>query len=217
MQNRTLKTLAVVAQKGGVGKTTLAVNLAILAVKDGLRVALVDTDPQASAAGWWKTRQADDLVMIERDAAMLPDIQKMAQAEGFDLLIVDTRPSVEGETLRAAKAATAAIIPTRPGILDLRAIASTANVIRSADCPACIVLNQCPPPRGVGEATLTAEAREAANSIGLPVAPPACSSLVAYSYALNDGRAVCEYEPDGKADLELRALWRYLRKAYLDG
>lgn len=214
---KNLKTLSVIAQKGGTGKTTLAVNLAALAASEGLRVALVDCDPQRSAAGWWQTRQAEDITLIEQSASQLPIIKEAAANDGFHLLIVDTRPSVEAETMQAIQFATASIIPTRPGVLDLRAVALTAGLVTKSKGTGCIVLNQCPPPRGIGEGALTAEARAVANTLGVPVAPPAISMRSAFSYSLNDGRSVCEYEPDGKAALELQALWRYLKKAYLDG
>lgn len=217
MQHDKPKTLAVIAQKGGTGKTTLTVNLAVLAARDGLRVAVVDCDPQRSALSWWQTREAEDVALIEGNAADLPAIQTAAGQRGFNLIIVDTRPSVEAETSHAIKSATACIIPTRPGVLDLRAVALTAQLVRSAQKPGCIVLNQCPPPRAIGEATLTKEARAVAASLGLPVAPPSVSMRAAFSYSLNDGRSVSEYEPGEKADLEARALWRFIRKAYLNG
>jgi len=217
MQRDKLKTLAVVAQKGGTGKTTLALNLAALAASDGLRVALVDCDPQRSAASWWETRESDDITLIERTASDLPMIQEAARADGYDLLVVDTRPSVEAETMQAIQSATVAVIPTRPGILDLRAVAATAQLVTASDTPGVIVLNQCPPPRSENEPTLTAEARTVANTLGLPVAPPVVSMRAALSYCLNDGRSASEYEPGGKADQETRAFWRYLKKAYLDG
>jgi len=217
MQHDKPQTLAVIAQKGGTGKTTLAINLAALAAADGLKVALIDCDPQRSAVSWWETRQADDIGMIEASAADLPGIQAAASQQGLDLLIVDTRPSVEAETVQAIQCATACIIPTRPGVLDLRAVALTADLVKRAKRPGCIVLNQCPPPRGVGEGSLTAEARTVAASLGLPVAPPSVSMRAAFSYSLNDGRSVSEYEPGEKADLETRALWRFIRKAYLNG
>jgi len=217
MQRDSLKTLAVVAQKGGTGKTTLAINLAALAASEGWRVALVDCDPQASAASWWHSREGDDITLIERPASDLPAIQEVAQAEGFDLLVVDTRPSVEGETAQAIRSATVALIPTRPGVLDLRAVASTAQLVKAARVPGVIVLNQCPPPRSDNEPTLTAEARAVASTLGLPVAPPVVSMRAALSYSLNDGRAAFEYEPGGKADLETRNLWHHIRKAYLNG
>ncbi|NVN06711.1 ParA family protein, partial [Asaia spathodeae] len=138
MQHDKPQTLAVIAQKGGTGKTTLTVNLATLAARDGLRVAIVDCDPQRSALSWWQTREAEDVALIEGNAADLPAIQTAAGRQGFDLLIVDTRPSVEAETSHAIQSATACIIPTRPGILDLRAVASTAQLVRSTQTPGCI-------------------------------------------------------------------------------
>lgn len=217
MQHDKLKTISLVAQKGGTGKTTLAVNLAALAASEGLRVALVDCDPQQSAAAWWKTRQAEDVELITGGVSDLAKIQTALNANGFDLLFVDTRPSVENETTIAIQCATVALIPTRPSILDLRAVASTAGLIKAASGTGCIVLNQCPPPRGIGEGALTKEAKTVASSLGVPVAPPVVAMRAAFSYSLNDGRAAFEYEPDKAADLETRALWRYIRKAYLNG
>jgi len=218
MIRKNLKTLSIVAQKGGTGKTTLAVNLAVLAAIDGLRVALIDCDPQQSAAGWWQARETDGIDLIEGGVNDIPKLQTALQNNGFDLLIIDTRPSVEAETSAAIQAATVCIIPTRPGVLDLRAVASTSALVKSAKASGCIVLNQCPPPRQQGsEPTLTAEVRAVASTLGLPVAPPAISMRAAFSYSLNDGRGVCEYEAEGKASQEIRNLWHYIQKAYLNG
>lgn len=212
---KNLKTLSVVAQKGGTGKTTLAVNLAVLAAMDGLRVALIDCDPQRSAAGWWQIREADWPILIEQPAGQLPAVMETLKAEGFNLAVVDTRPSVEAETLEAVQNSTAAIIPTRPTSMDISAVALTAQLVRSAQKPGCIVLNQCPPSVKQGEAPLTAETRALANTLGLPVAPPALVNRIAYPYASNGGMAVREYEPGKAADQEMTALWSHIKKGYL--
>lgn len=212
-----MKTISLVSQKGGTGKTTLAVSLAALAASEGLQVALVDCDNQHSASAWWGTRKLDDIVMIEQPAHALPDIQNAARSDKLDLMIIDTPPTITAETMHAARAADVSLIPTRPGILDLRAISATADIIGKAGLTGCIVLNQCPPPRGFGEPTLTAEARSVAASLGLPVAPPVLSLRSAFSYALNDGQGVTEFEPTGKAAHEMRAFWSYIKKAYLNG
>lgn len=212
---KNLKTLSVVAQKGGTGKTTLAVNLAVLAALDGLRVALIDCDPQRSAAGWWQIRKEEWPALIEQPAGQLPSVMETLRAEGFNLAVVDTRPSVEAETLEAVQNSTVAIIPTRPTSMDISAVALTAQLVRSAQKPGCIVLNQCPPSVKQGEAPLTAETRALANTLGLPVAPPALVNRIAYPYASNGGMAVREYEPGKAADQEMTALWSHIKKGYL--
>ncbi|PYD61166.1 ParA family protein [Gluconacetobacter entanii] len=212
---KNLKSLSVVAQKGGTGKTTLAVNLAVLAALDGLRVALIDCDPQRSAAGWWQIRKEEWPALIEQPAGQLPSVMETLKAEGFNLAVVDTRPSVEAETLEAVQNSTAAIIPTRPTSMDISAVALTAQLVRSAQKPGCIVLNQCPPSIKQGEAPLTAETRAIANTLGLPVAPPALVNRIAYPYASNGGMAVREYEPGKAADQEMTALWSHIKKGYL--
>ena len=81
--------------------------------------------------------------------------------------------------------------------------------MRRAGSPAAILLNAVPPGRGVAEASVTTEARRALAAYGLPVVPTAVGQRAALAHALNDGRAVTEFEPDGKAAEELRGLWRW--------
>src|SRR5271168_2857582 len=96
------------------------------------------------------------------------------RADGVDLAVIDTRPSVEGDTAEIARLADAVLIPTRCGILDLRAIRATAEVIHALRRNgAAIVLNAVPASRGFGENALTGEARRALAAYGLPVAPVA--------------------------------------------
>lgn len=94
-------------------------------------------------------------------------------------------------------------------------MALTAQLVRSAQKPGCVVLNQCPPSVKQGEAPLTAETRALANTLGLPVAPPALVNRIAYPYASNGGMAVREYEPGKAADQEMTALWSHIKKGYL--
>ena len=78
--------------------------------------------------------------------------------------------------------------------------------------PAAIALNACPHGLGVFESSLTTEARHALKTYGLPLAPVAIGERRAFQVALNDGRAVIEFEPKGKAADELRKLWKWLQK-----
>ena len=205
-----MKTLALLARKGGAGKTTLAVHLAVIAAQSGLRVLLVDTDPQRSTAAWWRSRQADTPELVECEANQLPDVLAAARADGVELAVIDTRPSLEADTATVARMADFVLIPTRPTILDLRAIAATVEVVRAVNRPGAIVLNAVLAGRGDEESPQAAEAREALAAYALEVAPVAVANRVALGHALVDGLAVTEFDPAGKASAELQALFRFV-------
>lgn len=204
-----MKTLAVLSRKGGAGKTTVALHLAV-AASLGRRVAVVDMDPQRSAADWWRSRDAESPELVEVEPGNLAAIAKVANADGVDLLVVDTRPSAEADALEAARAADLAVIVVKPSILDLRAVAGTVEAVRRAKAPAVILINQAPPARGIAENPIVLEARAALEGYGLPVVPVILHNRAAYHAALIDGRAVNELEPTGKATQEVAALWRYV-------
>ena len=205
-----MKTLALLARKGGAGKTTLAVHLAVIAVQSGQRVLLVDTDPQRSTAAWWRSRQADTPELVECEASQLPDVLAAARADGVELAVIDTRPSVEADTATVARLADLVLIPTRPTILDLRAIAATVEVVQAVNRRGAIVLNAVLAGRDGEESPQAAEAREALAAYALEVAPVAVGNRVALGHALVDGLAVTEFDPAGKASAELQALFRFV-------
>ena len=192
-------------------------HLAVLAAESGRRVLLVDTDPQRSAADWWRVRKTDVPQLVECAAKRVPAVLEAAAADGIDLVVVDTRPSVEADTAEIARLADLVLIPTRPGILDLRAIAATVEVVLSAKRAAWIVLNAVPAARGFGENGLTAEARRALAAYRIPVAEAAIGGRAAFAHALIDGRSVTEFEPDGKAARELRNLFRQMETVLWPG
>lgn len=204
-----LRTLALLARKGGPGKTTLAVHLAVAGVQAGRRVLLVDADPQRSAAGWWRARAADAPELVECDADHVGNVVAAARRDGVDLVVVDTRPSVEADTVALARLADLVLIPTRPSILDLRAIGATVTVVQSVKTNAFIVLNGVPPGRGDAEAGVTTEARAALAAYRVPTCPAALGARAAFAHALVDGRAVTEFDPSGRAADELRALSQF--------
>ena len=205
-----MKVLALLARKGGAGKTTLAVHLAVVAVQAGRRVLLVDADPQRSAADWWRARDAPMPELVECEAERVRDVLGAARRAGVGLAVVDTPPSVAADTAALARLADLVLIPTRPAILDLRAIAATAELVRAARRPGAIVVNAAPPGRGDSEATLTAEARAALAVYGLPVCPVAVGNRAALAHALAAGQAVTEYDSAGRAAAELRCLYDHV-------
>jgi chromosome partitioning protein len=204
-----MKTLALLSQKGGSGKSTLAVHLAVIAQAAGRRTVVVDLDPQRSAAGWWDTRATGTPELVETTPGELRAVLDAAGADGVALCVLDTRPSAGADAATAAALADLVLIPTRPAIFDLKAIGATVDIVAAARVPAFIVLNGTPAGRGAGEASATADARRALADYGLPVAPQSIGLRAALAHALVDGRAVNEFDPAGKAALEMTKLWQF--------
>jgi chromosome partitioning protein len=196
-----MKTISVISQKGGAGKTTVVINLAGAAEALGWRAVVVDLDPQASAKGWHDHRQHEAPIVISAQASRLGDVLTTARSHGADLCIIDTPPQSETAALTAACAADLILIPCRPSILDLRAISSSVDLVQIAKRPALIVLNATPP-RG----SLAAQAEEAIRPYGIPVAEAHIGQRAAFVHSLTAGQTVAEYEPHGAAASEIRAL-----------
>ncbi|MEM7591763.1 MAG: ParA family partition ATPase [Cyanobacteria bacterium P01_A01_bin.83] len=202
-----MKTIAIVSRKGGAGKTTLALHLAVAAQIKKKEVAVIDLDPQASATGWGDSRESETPVVVSAQAARLPKILETALKEGADLTIIDTAPHSETAALAAIRAADLILIPCRPAILDLRAIGDTIDLVNIAKKTATVILNAVPP-RG----SLADEAVEAIAEYGLDVAPVSLGNRAAFIHALTAGQTAQEYEPTGKAASEIQQLYKWICK-----
>jgi len=207
-----MRVLGLLSRKGGSGKTTLAIHLAVMAQASGQRVLLIDMDPQGSAAAWWRARADATPAMEEATPDQLGSLLETARKSEIDLAIIDTRPSVEADAMQVAGLSDFVLIPTRPAILDLRAILATIDIIKGGRLRASLVLNACQAPRGTGEASATIDARNALKVFGVAVAPVTIIQRAVLAHALVGGMAASETEPDGKAAKEIRALWRYVEK-----
>ncbi len=205
-----MKTLGIIAQKGGAGKTTLVIHLAVRAVLNGLKVLIVDLDPQASAMTWWQRRESELPALVQSNGAELEAVLKSARKSGYQFAIVDTAPHNSADARACASLADRVFIPTRPAILDLDAIGTTTELVAEIGAPAKVILNACPHPTRFGEPRIVAEARQALAGYGIPVSDVAISQRAAFSHALIDGRAVNEFDSSGKAAREIDELWRAL-------
>lgn len=200
-----MKTIAILSQKGGAGKTTLALHLAVAAELAGQQTAVIDIDPQASATSWGDSRSKEAPVIVSAQPARLPAVLQAAQDADADLAIIDTAPHSESASLAAARAADLVLIPCRPAILDLRAIGSTIDLVRLAKAKACIVLNAVPPVGSLGE-----DAKAAVEHYKVAIAPVWIRQRVAFQHALTAGQAAQEYEPQGKASAEVSELYQWV-------
>jgi chromosome partitioning protein len=203
----TMRTVAILSQKGGTGKTTISLHLAVAAQRAGQAAVVIDLDPQASSAGWKDTRASEEPVVVSAPASRLPQALQAARSGGADIAIIDTAPHSGEVALAAAEAADLVLIPCRPGILDLRAIGTTARAVKLAGKPAYVVLNTLPP----RASNVLADARAAVAVHGLEVAPIALQQRAAYAHALTAGQTAQEYERGGKAADEISSLYDWLR------
>lgn len=202
-----MKTLAIISQKGGSGKTTIAVHMAVCAVRQGYRTAIIDVDPQGSAFDWYLSRDAqNELAAIQAQADQLAVLLKQAETGKADFVIIDTAPHSNSAAAIVAQLADYILMPCRPSRFDLKAIGSTASIAKLAKTPAAAVINAAP--RG----KLAEEAKEALQQQRIEVLGPVLQQRAAYTHAVIDGRSVHEYEPDGKAATEIDELFACLKK-----
>jgi chromosome partitioning protein len=199
-----MKTLAIISQKGGVGKTTLATALAVAAEKDGKPSAVFDLDPQASAAFWHDTREADAPAVIAIPPARLSHVLHAAAAKGCALAIIDAPPFAKDIAYEAAQHADFILIPTRPAVLDVMAMTRTLELVRHYGKPCAVVLTFCPV-----QGREIADTEDAIAQLGTSLAPVRIHNRVAYSRAQQTGLTAQEYEPGGKAAAEIKHLYDY--------
>jgi chromosome partitioning protein len=186
-------------QKGGVGKSTLALLLAGYFRQGGLSVGLVDTDPQGSltyAAGGGLGNLS--LVELPADAAQL-------RQAPYELLVVDTPPYLSSQLPALFRVSDLVLIPSRAGYFDALAIRDTAALVRvaQADVPslrAAIVLNLIK-----SRTALTDDVRSLIESLDIPILQTTLADRVAYTRAPLSG-GIVTVETDARAAAEIESL-----------
>ena len=196
--------LACISQKGGTGKTTLAVSIAVAAGTAGHTAVVIDLDPQGSASDWYEQRHADTPTVVACSAVRLVQVLDVAREGGAALAVLDTPPHSAAAALAAAERADFVIMPCRPGIYDVRAIRTSAEICQQARTPAAVVMTAVPP-RG----RLAEDAAEALRSVGLEVAPIRVGQRIAFVHTALTGQTVTEVQPKSQAAREIEALYHW--------
>ena len=202
-----MKKIAFLAQKGGSGKTTLAVHTAVAATEAGESVVVIDTDPQKSATVWGDARSQEVPIVATAAASELGRVLEAADQERMTLAIVDTAPHAAPDATRIVRAVDLVAIPVRPTAFDIAAAGSAVDIVKAAGVRAVFVLSACP-----FRSPEIAETRTGLAEYGLPIAPVEIIDRRAFARAVATGRAVTEFESDGKAATEIRALWAWLKE-----
>lgn len=208
--------LAIVSTKGGVGKTTLAVHIAVAAQLEGLPVLLLDIDPQGSAAQWFKDRQRTfqenkwtprarlDVRRVYPDE--LAEVLDAAEADGYALAIIDAPPHADVPAARAAECADVILMPAAPSSIDLHAARATIALVKSLKKKAFFIIN-----RALHNSPQTAQ--DAASFLagkGMEGAPLCITALQPYVRAMRDGLTAPEIAEESRPALEIGTLWGWL-------
>lgn len=204
-----MRTIALVTQKGGTGKTTLAVSLAIAAQEAGEKVLALDLDPQGSLAAWGDMRGDSGPHVEKVPAAQVAALAKTIGGlggKGFSLTILDTAGADNPTTHAAMQAADLCLIPIRPTRLDGLAVAPTVQAVARLGRPFAFVLTQC--------STIPRNSRAAEMAAGLEtlgmLAEPSIAQRADHQDAFAAGQGVTEYAPTSKAAEEVRQLWQWI-------
>ncbi len=209
-----MRTVALLTQKGGAGKTTLAASLAVAAAGAGERVIALDLDPQASLVRWGKRREAahapntviTEPFEAERLRRLGAVIDGLAGA-GFTFAVFDT-PGADSAAVRlVAESVDLCLLPVRPTRLDLEATAATFRTAYLARRNAAFVLNQCPP---TNRSARSSEAAKELSRLGV-LAEPMISARIDFQDAMAAGLGVTEHAGAGRAAQEIEALWSWIR------
>jgi chromosome partitioning protein len=205
--------VTIAQRKGGAGKTTLAAQLAVAWGRQGVRVGVLDIDPQGSLAAWVDLRRSRlGAASVGFDFAALPGWRAAQwiedQARVADLVVIDCPPHAETEAQIAVRAAALVVIPVQPSPLDLWATTATLKMARDERRPALVVLNRVPPRSG-----LTDEIAAELAAADAPLAAARIGNRVALARAMALGLGVAESAGTTLAASEINELAEEIRGA----
>jgi chromosome partitioning protein len=208
-----MQVLAVIGQKGGNGKTTTTLALAVAATLAKRSVVVVDLDPQATAANWSDRRGEEKPAVVSCQVSRLAQILETAAKKGTDLAIIDTPGKNTDALIAAAKAADFVLMPIQPQLYDIETLGLLKDVLTLAGNPRAAVLVNRAPVQGIRHL----ETQAAATENGFDVCPVVVFGRAAHGDAGNIGRTASEIAPNGKAAQEVQALYAYTAIALEDG
>ena len=207
--------VAIVSSKGGVGKTTVTQCLAVEALRQGIAAAIIDADPQKSAADWGEQRAAAELdapTVIALGSKSLVSVVADLRKRGAGMIFIDTPPHSAPAINAALDVSTGSIMVTRPNPMDLRALEATWSIVSRMKKPSAAVFTQTPPGN---RARALGLAQGRLEELAMPFCPAPISYTLSFPYAQAEALSVQEREPTGKARAEIAEIWGWLKRNHI--
>lgn len=197
-----MRTVAIISRKGGAGKSTAALHLAVSAAQFGYSTTIFDLDPQASVELWYDNRENKNFPVVKSvKAPLLPAAISKAHDEDVDLLVIDTSSVLDNAASSAADEADLILIPCRPSQMDMSSIDASVRMARSVGKPCVVVLTQAP--HQGQELSYSIASIQAA---GVEVCPVVLYDRKDYQKGIAAGLTAQEVAPKGRAAQEVRDL-----------
>lgn len=203
-------TISIIGQKGGSGKTTVALGLAVTAAHVGETVVVIDTDPQTNAMNWKDRREDENPTVISIQASRIRQTVDAARTSGADLVIIDTAGKNETASIEAARVSDLVLVPSRPQIFDMDTLPTVRTMLRAGGDPKAYVLYNFVHPQGTQLVdklkSLTVE------HCGLQACPVHLTQRAVYPDSQARGKGPQEIEPQNRAVAELEELYLFIQK-----
>ena len=197
------KIITIAQQKGGAGKTTLAAHMAVALMQRGLRVAIIDIDPQGSLTRWHQQRQnrmGEGYTGFHFSALTGWRVGSEAnrlRRGNYDVVLIDSPPHVETEARTAIRAADLIVVPVQPSPTDIWATQATIKLAKNEKKPVLTVMNR-----------VNAKSKLAQQMKGelTDLSKTFLGNRVAFASAILDGKGVTELDPKSQASLEIKSV-----------
>ena len=206
--------IGILNQKGGVGKTTLAVNLAAAMQRQGGRVLLIDADPQGSALDWAAAREEPPLFAVVGLPRATLHKEIAVIGEGYDHIVIDGPPRVTDLARSAIMASDLVLIPVQPSPYDIWAADEVVKLIAEArvykeNIKSVFVVN-----RKIANTAIGRDVGEALAAYPVPVLKASVTQRVVFAEAVAQGKSIFEIDQEGLAAKEVQAVLDELMKEH---